>query len=915
TVTGTNSAGCQNTQTVSVTVNALPTVGANPVSNPICKGSPTTITASGASTYTWAPSTGLSVTTGTNVSANPSSAITYTVTGTDVNGCISTVTVAMGVNSLPVVTANASPTSICAGNSSSISGGGAINYVWSPAATLTSSTGTVVGASPTTTTAYTVTGTDGNGCSNIANVVVNVDNPNINFTQANVSCNGACNGTLLANVSGGTPPYNYSWSNSQTSALASNLCPATYKLTLTDNFGCSSSKTATITQPSAITLNVSSAATTCGLANGSATATPSGGSAPYNYSWNTKPAQTTSVANGLAAGTYSITVTDGNGCTAIKSVTVNGSSGPSISSTQITQSSCGVNDGKATITVTGGVLPYTYSWNNGDTIATDSNLAAGTYIATVTDKNGCSTFGAVIINDASGPVISVNSVTNINCYGASSGAISTSVTGGQSPYFYSWSNSATTQNINGLTAGPYQFTVSDANGCTAVQNINITQPSELITSTNTSAASCGSSDGSVSVTVSGGTTPYSYLWNNSTTNSSISNVGAGTYSVTVTDNNGCTSVADASISNASGPLVTIDSVVDINCSSGATGEITIAANGGTPPYTYLWSNGDTTANLYNVAAGEYALTVTDASGCAGTANATITQSQISPIAICMATVDPATNYNNLSWDASNFTGGIVACNIYKETTTPGVFNKIGSVSAAKGLYVDTLSDARKRSWRYEISEVDSCGVESPLSAPFKTMHLTINLGASNAINLIWDNFQGINFNYYIVYRDSVAGIASDSIDYVTNNGIYTYTDYPPLTGSWYYHMGISSSGACASVIHPHSIEAINYNASKSNTGTVTFGPTGIPNVSSPGSLDIYPNPTRGVFNMSLVLNSQQNVDIKIYNTLGQVIKEETYGQSYGKAIKQFDMSAYGKGVYFVKVTTNNDVQYRKVVIQ
>ena len=662
TVTETNGSGCSSTATVAITVNALPNVTANAGSSAICTGSSTSLTGIGAVTYTWAPSTGLSGTTGASVTADPTSAQTYTVTGTDANGCVSSGTTSISVNALPSVSGIASPSTICVGNSTTLSGSGASIYTWSPTTGLSSSTGTVVTATPSVTTAYTVTGTNGNGCSNTSNVVVIVDNPVISFTKNNISCFGSCNGTILANVSGGTAPYSYLWSDSKTTDLISNLCQGTYSLSLTDNLGCTSQKSAVISQPAAINITTSSTATTCGQANGTVMATVSGGTTPYNYSWNTSPVQTGSAVTSLASGTYSVTVTDGNGCTATTGVSVTGSSGPSISSTKVNQSNCGKNDGNATITVTGGVGPYAYSWNNGDTTAVDTSLAAGTYIATVTDKNGCSTFEAVTVSDAGAPAITLNSITQINCNGGTNGTISVNVTGGTSPYAYSWSNSATGKSISGLTAGPYQFTVTDANGCTTVQTFNITQPSALVSSFSNTQASCGNADGSASITVTGGTSPYAYSWNTGATTSSLSSQGAGTYSITVTDKNGCTLSTQTSVSNASGPLVTIDSVVSISCATGPVGEITETANGGTLPYTYSWSNGSTTANLYGLAAGNYALTVTDANGCKGTANATITQATLDTIRICMATVDPATNYNNLLWNAGSASPKVASFN-------------------------------------------------------------------------------------------------------------------------------------------------------------------------------------------------------------------------------------------------------------
>ena len=197
------------------------------------------------------------------------------------------------------------------------------------------------------------------------------------------------------------------------------------------------------------------------------------------------------------------------------------------------------------------------------------------------------------------------------------------------------------------------------------------------------------------------------------------------------------------------------------------------------------------------------------------------------------------------------------------------------------------------------------------------MHLTINQSGS-VVNLIWDNFQGISFNYYIVYRDSVAGVANDSIDYVTNNGIYTYTDYPSTKTNWYYHMGISGNSDCGAPIQkPHSIEGLNYNASKSNTGNIIFvEPTVVQNISSINSLDIYPNPNTGEFTMAFDLNKQQNVNVKVcYNKLGQVIVQENFGGLSGKVNKQFDLSEYSKGIYIVRISTEDGVEYRKVAIQ
>ncbi|HXP51545.1 MAG TPA: SprB repeat-containing protein, partial [Bacteroidia bacterium] len=462
------------------------------------------------------------------------------------------------------------------------------------------------------------------------------------------------------------------------------------------------------------------------------------------------------------------------------------------------------------------------------------------------------------VNDATGPTITVSSITNVSCNGGSNGAIALSVTGGAGGYKYKWSNGATTASISNLQAGPYLVTVTDAGGCVAVSTINVTEPAVLATNVVTSPAGCGASTGSAAVAVSGGTSPYTYLWNTGGTVYNLTNLAAGTYTINIIDKAGCVLTSLASVENATGPLVTLDSVIDMNCATKTLGQILITATGGTPPYSYLWSNSATTQNVTGLNAGNYAVTVTDAAGCKGTAGATINTALPTGATICMVTVNPKTNYNTLTWDSIN-PGKIQEYLIYRQTTTPGIYNVIGHSAGNSGTYIDTLSNAGKRSWWYEISELDSCGQSSPISAGilFKTIHLTATANTNGSVSLVWDNFEGATFQRYIIYRDSVPGVVSDSIASVDTN-TFGYVDHPSFKTKWYYHIGIGGTFGCALVPKvSHQAMSINYNASKSNTGNITFSTTGIQTVSSVNSLNVYPNPTRGLFTMSLDLDKQQ----------------------------------------------------------
>jgi len=912
TVTGTT-ATATGTQTVVVVVNKAPTVNINPASPSICVGNSVSLTASGtAVTYAWTPSTGLSASSGAIVTATPGATTTYTVTGLSAAGCSGANSVTVVVNTQPTLSVTPSAPGICAGGGAvNIKATGATTYFWSPAAGLNVTTGGNVNASPTVTTRYKVVGKNG-ACADSMYVKVIVDKAvTVNLTTTNVTCNGACNGTSLATPSGGISPYTYSWSTAgtQSTASATALCPGSYTVTVNDSIGCAGFAIATISQPTALSAGTIPVNTTCGQSNGQGIANASGGTTPYTYSWSTVPVQTNKTATALASGNYTLTVTDANNCTTTANLVINASTAPAIN-VKVTSSNCGINTGKAVASVTGGTAPYRYSWNNGSTTNKDSNLGAGVYIVTVTDTNGCSSFKAVTVSDTNGPTISTSTIVDNKCSGQKNGSVSINVTGGTKPYKYLWSDGSTATSIGGLQAGPYQVTVSDGGGCSIVKSFTITSPTPVALTTGTTQAGCGVSNGSASVTASGGTSPYAYTWSNAATTTSISSVGAGTYSVLVTDKNGCKDSTNASVSNASGPVATISSLVNVNCSTGVMGSISVSDSGGTTPYTYKWSNGATTSSIDSLAAGNYNVVVTDASGCKGTTNATIGQVLPPAISICMVTVDPATQHNVIVWDKSS-TKKIASYNVYKESTAPGVYSKIGSVMAdSLCQYVDLLSNSLVQSWRYEISQVDSCGGESPLSLPHKTMHLTINVGATGGYNLIWDNYQGLAFSKYYVYRDVVAGIASNIIDSVLNNGNFTYSNTPPASGNYYYHMGIDNPGGCTP-----SIMAINYNASKSNTGTVTY--VGIPTIDAEiNSFDVFPNPNTGMFNLNISLaNRRQEVDVRVLNTMGQVMYSDTYYEVSGNLKKQIDLSTYSKGIYLVQIVTANGSMYRKVVIQ
>ncbi|TXK71954.1 T9SS type A sorting domain-containing protein [Mesonia sp. K4-1] len=422
-----------------------------------------------------------------------------------------------------------------------------------------------------------------------------------------------------------------------------------------------------------------------GGTDGAATASATGGTAPYSYLWSN--AATTASIAGVTAGTYNVTITDGNGCTDTASVTIT-EPAALITSTIIDENvTCnGANDGEATANATGGTAPYTYLWSNAATTASITGVAAGTYNVTITDDNGCTVTASAIITEPTD--LTTNAIaTDVFCNGGSDGTVDLTVTGGTAPYTYVWNNTATTEDMTGLTAGTYDVTVTDANGCTTTASATVTEPTALSASATITNVSCnGGSDGSIDLTVTGGTAPYTYVWNNTATTEDMTGLTAGTYDVTVTDANGCTTTASATVTEPTA-LSAATIATNVSCNGGSDGTVDLTVTGGTAPYTYAWSNTATTEDMTGLTAGTYNVTVTDANGCTTTASATVTE----PTALSASAIatDVSCNAGNDGTVDLTVTGG-TAPYTYSWSNTATTEDLAGLMS---GTYNVTVTDA------------------------------------------------------------------------------------------------------------------------------------------------------------------------------------------------------------------------------
>nr|MBK9649980.1 SprB repeat-containing protein [Bacteroidota bacterium] len=774
TVTVTDANGCTATLSQSIIQPNVLALTIGTVTNVNCNGSNNGAininVAGGTTPYTYAWSNGATTQNVTNLAPN-----TYTVTVTDANGCTATLSQAITQPNALALTIGAVTNVNCNGNNNgainiNIAGGTTpYTYAWSNGVT----TQNVANLAPNT---YTVTVTDVNGCT--ATLSQSITQPNSLAltigTVTNVNCNGSNNGAININVAGGTTPYTYAWSNGVTTQNVTNLAPNTYTVTVTDVNGCTATLSQSITQPNSLALTIGTVTNVnCnGSNNGAININVAGGTTPYAYSWS-NGATTQNVTN-LAPNTYTVTVTDANGCTATLSQSITQPNALSLAIGTVTNVNCnGNNNGAININIVGGTTPYTYTWSNGATTQNITNLAPNTYTVTVTDANGCTATLSQTITQPNALALTIGTVTNVNCNGNNNGAININIAGGTTPYAYSWSNGATTQNVNNLSPNTYTVTVTDANGCTTTLSQAITQPNALALTIGTvTNVNCnGNNNGVININIAGGTTPYTYAWSNGATTQNITNLAPNTYTVTVTDANGCTTTLSQTITQPNALALTIGTLTNVNCNGNNNGAININVAGGTTPYTYAWSNGATTQNVANLAPNTYTATVTDANGCTATLSQSITQ----PNALTL-TIGTVTNVN-----CNGNNNGAISINI-AGGTTPYTY------AWSNGATTQNISNLSPNT--YTITVTDANGCTATLSQVITQPNsLALTIGTVTNVNCNGNSNGAININ--------IAG-GTTPFTYAWSNGATTQnvTNLSPNT----YTVTVTDANGCTATL-------------------------------------------------------------------------------------------------------------------
>jgi hypothetical protein len=594
TFTATDANGCTKSTSITITQPTPVTISAT-AGVITCNGGTTNVTLTtggGTGAITTSPST-------TGLSAG-----TYTFTATDANGCTKSTSITI-TQPTPVTISATAGVITCNGGTTNVTlttGGGTGAITTSPSAT-------GLGAGT-----YTFTATDANGCT--ASTSITITEPTvvtISATSGAILCNGGTTNVTLT-TGGGTGAIT-------TSPSTTGLGAGTYTFTATDANGCTASTGITITEPSALSINLVKTDPSCnpanGVANGTIDATVTGGTGSITYAWSNSA--TTEDLTMLGFGSYTLNVTDANGCMASDITELVAPPAMTISKI-LTAISCNVdngvnNDAAINITVSNGTGTITYDWGGGIVTEDRMMLGEGTYTVTATDANGCTVSEQTILTEPAA-MDATFATTDLTCNGGMNGAIMTTVTNGTSPFTYNWLGGQTTADLTGLSSGAYYVTITDDKGCEASSETALAQPSAIVitfTTTTVGVTNCDGTSNNAVLTASatGGTGAISFDWGGGNLTNTLSGLGFGTYTVTATDGNGCTVSASQTVQGVFLTTTAIPNFLNANKT-----KITANPIGGTPPYTLNWSTNSGNPPLIVINSGtSYSVTVTDANGC------------------------------------------------------------------------------------------------------------------------------------------------------------------------------------------------------------------------------------------------------------------------------------------------------------
>jgi len=819
-------------------------------------------TSGGTPGYTYLWSDGQITPTAYNLSAG-----NYTLTVTDTNSCDYTISVILDE---PILLNNniVSTNVLCNGSSDgSISvnvSGGVPNY--------NTNWGGISNPNILSISTYIITTTDSNNC--IASDTILITQPDLlsgsimitsNYNGEDVSCNGSGDGSAMASMLGGTPPYNYLWSSGGTAYMEDSLAAGTYSLIITDSNNCVTTLNATLSQPNALQLNLTASNGSCnGSCDGLISASISGGTPTYAYNWSNN--DNAPITDSLCTGTYNLVIFDANGCLISDSAIINQPSILTITSDSITNVSYfGTNTGFIYASVAGGNGGYSYSWtgpNGFSSVIEDlDSLFIGTYLLTTTDSLGCSTTMQFIVDGPAGYplIVQSDSVVNVSCNGLCDGVISIVAEGGDSSYIYAWTSSngftSSLQNISNLCPGVYDLQLSDSSGNIFNTSYQISEPNTLSISITTDSASCFGSTGLATVYPIGGTPSYTYLWSSGELNQSASLL-AGMYTVLVSDTNNCT-ISDTLVIGQADSMVVNTSTTNATCFglNNASISINITA-GGQAPFSYSNDNGvtfQTVNTFFNLATGTYTMLIMDNNNCIASAWDSVSQPQ--ELVFTIFSTD-ATCYGYCDATATlNISGGTP---FYTED-----WGGLNQMALCEGLV--------------NISVTDSNGC-------IATNSVTINEPVPLIVN--------ISQNGNIL--DAGAGFATyqwldDNLNPI--NGATSQQFTPPTTGE--YSVLVTDANGCSAT-----------------SFSIMFIADGITELNT--ILNIYPNPTKDKLNIQY--QGFEISSLLILDVSGNIVFQKNDIKPNENNL-QLSLNQLPKGMYILQLISEEKIINHSVILQ
>ncbi|PCJ86557.1 MAG: hypothetical protein COA57_05980 [Flavobacteriales bacterium] len=756
---------------------------------------------------------------------------------------------------------------------------------------------------------YTVTFTDVMGCA--TDTTFTVSEPpalTANINVSDVSCYDACDGVISGTITGGTPPYLV---NNQIDTIVGELCGGNYLIIIRDANNCFFNNVITVNEPPKIDINISSGDASCAAASGGALASASNGVSPYSYQWSSGSMSAT--ADSLKAGLYMVSVEDANGCKNFDVVLISDGDGPIITVDSAVDVSCyGADDGFMSISVSGGAPPYEYKWSNKETSEDIDSLWGGPYVVNVTDTNGCKANAGAIIDEPNLMEVSFN-VTKTNC-GISIGAATVTTSGGTLPYSENWSTGQTGNLVTGLASGVYTVTVTDNRGCVIVEDVAVADdegPEVAIDSI--VSVICGGT-GSVYVNIVGQAPPYTYLWSNGMTTEDIAGIATGGHSVVVTDTNGCIGVTAAFVPPMAPQIpeicmVTVDTATGKNLcvfkkDSNLIGGLSYANfyvestvfnhffKIGSKPINQLSQWFDQGADI-NQKSWQYRLSLVDTCG---------TESELSGghKTIHLVTLAEPSGGVNVVWDHYNGFG-FGMYKILRRTDSTG-WILIDSLPVTMNNYLDMAVNINTPGLAYLI-EIETPGTCSAFKA-------AENYNSSRS-NVAQKSGSETQLSATATSTDASFGNCDGTATVNASGGI------SPYTYQWDANANNQTTETAINLCPNTYSVTVTDNYNNSVVATAIVGQAaGMDESFNNEQILVYPNPSKGIFELK-VKNTELRINkIEVYNMLGEMISQEFAPVIIGKNSKlEIDLSAEPKGIYFLKLESDNGVAYKKLVLE